>query len=232
MGVIETFRERYSSLKYSEVKVRIQEEEAFRQEIESIYVAVTHRKLNKGCNDCWLDAFILLTKTNIEKLKSMGTRQFELKTGALLVDVECGDNSKLASHHNLTDELALYHLATNPKCISKFAKYPENYEQLVAEYIAANSASGEGDDEVNAMREALEDAVTKAKSAVSSAKKALTKAQKGADAGKIAKAEERLAIAEESLEIAEKALEDFEVEQSFAGGDDGKDPGEGDESQK
>lgn len=221
MGVLETFRERYSSLKYSEVKARIQTEESFRQEIESIYVATTHRKLNKGCNDCWLDAFILLTRTDINKLESMGTRQFELKTGALLIDVECGDNAKLASHHNLTDELALYHLATNPKCIKKFAKYPENYEQLVAEYIAGQDKKPT-DGEENEVREALEKAVSKAKSALTTAKKNLSKVQKGTDANKIAKAEERVATAEEALAAAEKALEDFEVEQGFAEGDSGK----------
>ena len=48
----------------------------------------------------------------------------------MLVDVINGDNAKMASHHNLTDELALYHLRTNPKCIRLFSKYPENWQEL------------------------------------------------------------------------------------------------------
>lgn len=237
MEVLESFREQYSSLKYSEVKARIQEEESFRQEIESIYTTVIHRKLNKGCNDCWLDAFILLTKTDINKLKSMGTRKFELKVGALLIDVKSGDNSKLASHHNLTDELALYHLSTNPKCSKKFAKLPENYEQLVAEYVAAQTPkSDDNGPTAEEMREALQKSVAKAETTLATAQKSLSKAEKGNDAKKIASAQERVEKAEKALDAAHKALEDFEVEQGFAEGDDNGDgdnkPTEGEESQK
>lgn len=48
----------------------------------------------------------------------------------MLVDVINGDNAKMATHHNLTDELALYHLRTNPKSIRLFSKYPENWQEL------------------------------------------------------------------------------------------------------
>ena len=34
--------------------------------------------------------------------------------------------------HNITDELAVYHLRTNPKCIKYFSRYPENWQELVA----------------------------------------------------------------------------------------------------
>ena len=63
----------------------------------------------------------------------MKNRLFELKAGALLIDVERGDNSKMATQHNLTDELALYHLRTNPKCIRLFTKYPDNWQEMVKE---------------------------------------------------------------------------------------------------
>ena len=59
-------------------------------------------------------------------------RQFELRYGALLIDVVDHDNSKMASAHNLTDELALYHLRTNPQCIYKFSRYPANWKKLAA----------------------------------------------------------------------------------------------------
>ncbi len=77
-----------------------------------------------------MDAFVLLMRFDTSKLNAMKNRQFELKAGALLVDVKNGRNDLMATHHNLTDELALYHLRTNPKSIKHFAKYPKNWEEL------------------------------------------------------------------------------------------------------
>ena len=110
----------------------VKSDAAFRQEVEALYVSTFHRPLNKRCSDCWLDAFMLLRRTPTDELMAIRNRQFELRYGALLIDVVDHDNSKMASVHNLTDELALYHLRTNPQCISKFTKYPANWKKLAA----------------------------------------------------------------------------------------------------
>ena len=55
---------------------------------------------------------------------------FELKEGVILYDVVNHDTSKNAVRQNLTDELALYHLRTNPDYIKHFTKYPENWYEL------------------------------------------------------------------------------------------------------
>ena len=62
--------------------------------------------------------------------------KYKLKSGAIVLrDVRnLNSNENMATRHNLTDELAKYHLYTNPSCVSKFATLPENWEEEVAEY--------------------------------------------------------------------------------------------------
>ena len=46
------------------------------------------------------------------------------------------DNTRLVTRLNLTDELAKYHLGTNPDYIKFFSKYPENWREESAAYVA------------------------------------------------------------------------------------------------
>lgn len=116
---------------YSQIRDLIRDDPEFRARLETLYEGVFHRRLNKGCSSCWLDAFVLLRRTDIEKLKAMAKRQFELPAGALLIDVVNHDDAKTATHHNLTDELAAYHLRTFPGYITKFSRYPKNWREVV-----------------------------------------------------------------------------------------------------
>lgn len=131
MQALEQFRLVYAGRSSAAIRALIREDAEFRKLLESLYERYFHRKLNKGCTSCWLDAFVLLMRFDTMKLKIMAERKFELKAGALLIDVKAGRNDLMATHHNLTDELALYHLRTNPKCIKRFSKYPANWEELV-----------------------------------------------------------------------------------------------------
>lgn len=88
----------------------------------------------------------------------------------MLVDVINGDNAKMATHHNLTDELALYHLRTNPKSIRLFSKYPENWQELAeaeAEPATTNeeapAPAEEAEEEVAELAEAEAEPQPKAK---------------------------------------------------------------------
>lgn len=130
MQALEQFRLVYAGRSSAAVRALIREDAEFRKLLESLYERYFHRKLNKGCTSCWLDAFVLLMRFDTSKLKIMAERKFELKAGALLIDVKAGRNDLMATHHNLTDELALYHLHANPKCIKHFSKYPANWEEL------------------------------------------------------------------------------------------------------
>jgi hypothetical protein len=56
---------------------------------------------------------------------------FWLLAGALLQDTVNYDNDLLCSNANITDDLALYHLKTNPKCRRLFQEVPENVDELI-----------------------------------------------------------------------------------------------------
>lgn len=128
------YKERYAGLTSPQVRELIKTDAAFRKETEELYVSTFKARLNKSCSDCWMDAYILLMKTDIQLLMEKAKTQFELRAGALLIDVVSHDNGKMATRHNLTDELALYHLSTCPDYRRFFTKVPDNLEELLAEY--------------------------------------------------------------------------------------------------
>jgi hypothetical protein len=88
-----------------------------------------HGKINfKGnCNSCYLDAYIMLIKfQNNNKINSMN--KFELKAGVVILLHGLGIGY---SNHNLTDEIAIMILRRSRSQIKRFAKYPDNWEELV-----------------------------------------------------------------------------------------------------
>lgn len=113
----------------AEVRSLISSSKEFRDETERLYVSIYHQKLNKSCGDCWLDAYILIMKGNPVKLRAMADKKFNLRAGAVLID-PYGDPDKTITHHNVTDELALYHLRTHPDCAKYFSDLPKNWEVL------------------------------------------------------------------------------------------------------
>ena len=132
---VEEYKSRYKGLSQSEVRNMARTDADFRNATEKLYVNSFHSALNKNCGDCWCDAYALIFLTSNEKLNMQTSRQFDLKAGALLRDVRKDDNTKLCTHHNLTDELALYHLGTNPGYIKFFSKYPADWEEQSQAYI-------------------------------------------------------------------------------------------------
>lgn len=132
---LQEYKQKYAGLSSADVTRLVASDAEFRNATEANYTAYFRSELNTKCGDCWKDAYVLLMRrtpdTNMET-----ERQFELKAGALLRDVRTFANDKLATRLNLTDELALYHLGTNPGCIGSFSKYPDNWQELAAAYIA------------------------------------------------------------------------------------------------
>ena len=132
---IEEYKSRYKGMSQSDVRKLARADSDFRDATERIYTASFHTALNKNCGDCWCDAYALIMLTANDKLMERSNRHYELRAGALLRDVRKDDNTKLCSHHNLTDELALYHLGTNPNCIKYFRKYPDDWKEQAEKYI-------------------------------------------------------------------------------------------------
>lgn len=87
-----------------------------------------------GCSNCYSDAYFELINLKIEKAMAKDTCNFKLRTGALLHDAVNFDNDLLCSNANISDELALYHLKTNPNCRKFFEKVPENVDELIEAY--------------------------------------------------------------------------------------------------
>ena len=114
----------------TQVRELIRDDADFRRETERLYVSIFRQSLNKSCSSCWFDAFILLMRTDLNKLNAMKEKRFDLRAGAVLYDVVNHDPAKTVTHHNITDELALYHLRTNPDYIKFFNLYPENWQEL------------------------------------------------------------------------------------------------------
>lgn len=228
MNEILTFRTKYAKLTRRELLEKIKTEHSFRQELESLYERATGLKLNKSCSDCWMDAYIVLM--TIKEITTMKEKNFELKAGALLIDIVGHDNDKLCTRHNLTDELALYHLRTNPACKNKFSKLPENLDELLAAEAAAASekqeqeptdgegqgAAADGGSNAPVSEDDSEDdaehaeTLKAAKNAVSQAKRNLSTWQKKHEEALAAevKDEKRIAETTAKIEAAEKLLEE------------------------
>ena len=107
--------------------------ETWRNEIETLRKVFFHKTVS-GCSNCYFDAYMQLISLKInyamEKLKC----QFLLLAGALLHDVVNFDNDLLMSNANITDDLSLYHLKTNPNCRQFFQTLPENVDELIEAY--------------------------------------------------------------------------------------------------
>lgn len=130
------YKSKYAGLSSADVTRLVASDSEFRAATEALYVAYFRSPLNKSCGDCWKDAYVLLMRRT-RNIEMEMERLFELKAGALLRDVRnLNDSSKLCTRLNMTDELALYHLGTNPNYIGLFAKYPDNWQKLANDYVA------------------------------------------------------------------------------------------------
>ena len=234
---LEEFKTTFAGTSISEVLSLVEGNPEFRANLEALYVETFHKALNRGCPNCWFDAYVLLMKTDTQKIITMKERQFELKAGALLIDLQGRDDSKTASHHNLTDELALFHLSRNPGYANLFAKLPEDWEVQAAEFgarelreaekaavaadkVPAGSGAPSGDKNAASAPKtpaelkaaaiaAAEDALKKAKNYLKGIETQLAKARVAdpVDAEKVAKLEARQAKAAEGVVKANTALE-------------------------
>lgn len=107
---------------------------SFKQEIGVLYSEILNKRVN-GCNNCYADAFFELI--NLLKKEGMETKiekKFVIMRGVLLHDKVNLDATKMLSYTNMTAELALYHLATNPDCIKYFSQLPDDWKTQVEEY--------------------------------------------------------------------------------------------------
>lgn len=111
---------------------------------EEVRVLAKHflNRTIKGCSWCALGAFLDLLRLNqkdMEQKENSNKLGFQLLAGTLLHDPINKDFSKILTPQSLTDELALYHLALNPRAKEYFARMPDNVDELVDDYIREQS---------------------------------------------------------------------------------------------
>lgn len=113
---------------------------AFSSEIEALYNRFVGT-FRRYCGDCWHDAFITLL--TLKKMTSKS--QFRVLAGTLLHDPVNRDVRYMLTPQRLADfgdDLALRHLANNPRAAEYFEKpLPENLDELIADYRKRHSAS-------------------------------------------------------------------------------------------
>ena len=118
----------------SELMASLKNNVELRNEIEFLSKSIFHKSVS-GCSNCYFDAYIQLRTLNIDTVMEKIKCLFLLLAGALLHDVVNQNNDLLCSNANITDDLALYHLKTNPACRKYFQQLPENVDELIEAYV-------------------------------------------------------------------------------------------------
>lgn len=116
----------------SELSERLKNDEALRKEVETLSRAFLNKTVS-GCNNCYADAYYELINLDIQKAMDKEKCQFKLRAGALLRDIN-GDIGKNMTQANITDDLSLYHLKTNPNNKRLFHTLPESLDKLLEEF--------------------------------------------------------------------------------------------------
>ena len=114
-------------LSSSEAKEKIASDAAFRAELSTLSERFLRIKV-QGCNTCFFDAFVKLLLID----EVMENCDFKLRSGALMRDMN--KKVKNVTKFNLTNELAVYYLITNPHVKKFFEKIPPNINELMATF--------------------------------------------------------------------------------------------------
>lgn len=107
---------------------------AIKKEIKALAEYYLRMQLD-SCGWCYAEAHIKLIKLNIEEMKNR-TNEYELRAGTVLHDPINRDFSLILTAANITERLALYHLACNPKALEYFTKTPIDLDKRLADFIA------------------------------------------------------------------------------------------------
>lgn len=176
----------------------IMQDSAGKKEIAALALHYLRRRVS-GCKNCYFDALVELCMLKNEKDMNSNDK-FVLIRGKVLKDTVNHDSRLTLVRGNETEELALYHLHTNPDARRYFERLPDGYrldEQLAtyAKRYEAEHGGGAGNDEAAAV--AVSDAQAEAERILADAR---------AEAARIV-AEAKAATAE----VAETASEEAET---------------------
>lgn len=108
-----------------------------RKEIELLSRKYLNRTVS-GCGNCFFDAYIELINLETKTIMEKEECKFRIRRGKLLKDAVNQNVSLIMTQANITNELALYHLKTNPDSVEYFEELPEDWEALVENFDVEN----------------------------------------------------------------------------------------------
>ena len=120
---------------------RLQQDGELQREISELARHYLGREV-RGCTNCYSDALFELLTLNIERAMQKEECKFKLRGGKLLLDAVNGDVSKAMTQANISDELALYHLKTNPYCEEYFEELPADWKEQVEAFDPETMSEG------------------------------------------------------------------------------------------
>lgn len=126
---------------------RVQQDGELQREISELARHYLGREV-RGCTNCYSDALFELLTLNIERAMQKEECKFKLRGGKLLLDAVNGDVSKAMTQANISDELALYHLKTNPYCEEYFEELPTDWKEQVEAFDIDKMSKGKSNSEV------------------------------------------------------------------------------------
>ena len=117
-----------------------------REMIKHLYGIVFRVKLRRTCTNCFMDAWheIMWKLKDIKNLKRELMGDFKLKQGQIL---HCQKVAPQTTWQNLTDDLAIQHLAETPEKIEMFESFPADWKKQVANYKKAQKGKEIKEDE-------------------------------------------------------------------------------------
>jgi len=140
---------------------RLREDAVLVQLIRSTYRKILGSEVG-SCTNCLFDAIVhlqsLIKKNPLIKNRMEKELQYQVRAGAVLKDVVNYDAGKILTAANVTEELALYHLSTNPNCRKYFTEFPEDVEKKIEEYKAKSGKKASQKAAEQAEKEAAEKA--------------------------------------------------------------------------
>lgn len=101
--------------------------------LRSLSKEFLHKEV-RGCGFCLLSAHFEIMKYDMEKAKEL-TTEYALVPGIVLHDPINKDFNKILSPKNMTEELALYHIAHNPNALTYFARVPADLDERLNKYL-------------------------------------------------------------------------------------------------
>lgn len=125
---------------------RLQQDGELQREISELARHYLGREV-RGCTNCYSDALFELLTLNIERAMQKEECKFKLRGGKLLLDAVNGDVSKAMTQANISDELALYHLKTNPYCEEYFEELPADWKEQVEAFNIDTIGKGKSNSE-------------------------------------------------------------------------------------